>query len=322
MKIVYVLVCSEKDFYYEQALVSVLSLRHVMPLAHVTLLIDDESYDYLQRAKNDFFNNINECKVVSFDKGTPGVKKSRYMKTKMRELLKGRLLYVDVDTVWAEPINEDDFDSDVMAEYDFNCVFSKNILKEWIVCQCKKASLLLKSDEYYNGGVMYYADSKVAYDFSKTWAKTWAESCKKGVLFDQPSLNYTNEKMGLVIKRMPSFYNVQLGFSLRYFCDAKIIHYFATDDEKKMFGNPYHFKQESFWENVKKVGISDDVLKDIYNPKQAFDNFFIMQNQEALNFIRNPLVGLLLDVIRSKKWYTRYIRKFLYCFVSLLSAKK
>ena len=52
MKIVYVLVCSEKDFYYEQALVSILSLRHVMPQAYIALLIDDESYDYLQKTTN------------------------------------------------------------------------------------------------------------------------------------------------------------------------------------------------------------------------------------------------------------------------------
>jgi len=43
VKFLYILVSNEKDIYYEQTLVSVLSLRHYNPDAFVTLLVDDKT---------------------------------------------------------------------------------------------------------------------------------------------------------------------------------------------------------------------------------------------------------------------------------------
>lgn len=311
MKIVYVLVCSDRDYYYEQALVSILSLRRAMPMASVSVLTDNESYKYVKEKNPSFFEKLNECKVVSFKKGESPKIKSRYLKTKLRELIEGNLLYVDVDTVWTGSVDEKDFFGDVMAEYDFNCPLSQNFLKEWIANRCEEASMPIKSEEYFNSGVIYFSDSQAAHAFARRWNEFWIKSCKKNVYYDQPSLNYLNEISGNVIKRMPSCYNAQLGFSMKYFSDAKIIHYFATDFDKKMFDNPFHFKQDRFWKHIKDVGIDRDVLNDIYNPKQAFDDFFIMQNQQALDFLKEPAVGLLLDVFKSTKKRAKYLKKIL-----------
>ena len=69
VKFLYILVSKESDIYYEQTLVSILSLRHYNPDAFVTLLVDDKTDANLMGFRAEIKTLINEYKVATCLKG-------------------------------------------------------------------------------------------------------------------------------------------------------------------------------------------------------------------------------------------------------------
>ena len=84
VKFLYILVSNEKDIYYEQTLVSVMSLRHYNPDAFVTLLVDDKTDKTLVGFRAGIKDLVNEYKVIPFDDQIGGLARSRLLKTNMR----------------------------------------------------------------------------------------------------------------------------------------------------------------------------------------------------------------------------------------------
>ena len=60
VKYLYVLTSSDKDYYYERFLLSITSLRKVMPNAYVVLSTDDKTEKMLTGKRNAFRALINE----------------------------------------------------------------------------------------------------------------------------------------------------------------------------------------------------------------------------------------------------------------------
>ena len=118
VKFLYILVSKESDIYYEQTLVSILSLRHYNPDAFVTLLVDDKTDANLMGFRAEIKTLVNEYKVVSFDDKISGLARSRLLKTNMRNLLEGDFLYIDGDTAIADKLDRklviDDMDFDTI----------------------------------------------------------------------------------------------------------------------------------------------------------------------------------------------------------------
>ena len=92
LKFLYILTSNEKDIYYEQTLVSVLSLRHYNPQAFITLLVDDKTDKNLVGFRSEIKNLIDEYKVVPFDDRLSNMVRSRFLKTNMRNLIEGDFL--------------------------------------------------------------------------------------------------------------------------------------------------------------------------------------------------------------------------------------
>ena len=70
-KIAYVLVSSHRDLFWEQCLISVMSLRHHMPDAHTVLVCDTETKESLKAGiRNELSNYLSEIISISFDDKT------------------------------------------------------------------------------------------------------------------------------------------------------------------------------------------------------------------------------------------------------------
>lgn len=67
MKFVYVLVSDSSDVYYEQFLVSLISLRHWNPEAKISLVCDDITNESLVGLRARHTELIDETKVIPFD---------------------------------------------------------------------------------------------------------------------------------------------------------------------------------------------------------------------------------------------------------------
>ena len=99
-KIVYVLVSQESDFYYEMLLLSLHSLRlyHSREDTEVVVVMDQDTHTRLQEMRATLLKEITPLPVdVPSDYSIK--QRSRYLKTNLRELLRGDFLYLDTDTV-------------------------------------------------------------------------------------------------------------------------------------------------------------------------------------------------------------------------------
>ncbi|MBR6124215.1 hypothetical protein IKQ19_11580 [Candidatus Saccharibacteria bacterium] len=279
-----------------------LSLKHVMPNASISLIVDDAT----DKITNTFFCSIKtlitEYKVISLPTEMSATAKSRYIKTSMRQYIDGNFLYVDSDTIWASPINEEDFTFDIMGVLDGNCLLKDNPVLDYIQSVRKKTGFNSESNYYINGGVLYSKDSEFSHNFFKKWHNYWEKSSKSGCYVDQPSLNkLIEEEFDPQKSLLPGTYNAQITFSWDYFFNAKIIHYFTYSIENgKDFEEPYLLKNKEFWQKVSQTGITAEIQEIIKNPLKAFQKGILIIGEKEAKLTRTRLYNFIKDL---------YIRK-------------
>ena len=327
MKYLYVLVNAETGFYTEQTYVSMLSLRHVSPNAYITLIVDDETE---KNKRNPFFDSIkqltNEYKVIPLDKDMPPVARSRFLKTSMRQYVEEDFLYIDSDTIWASPVDETDFTSDIMGVLDGNCLLENNPIRDYIQILFKKTNLYPKLNCFFNGGVIYSKDTPFSHNFFKQWHNKWKESSKSGCFVDQPALNCVIEEICSPEKmQLPGEYNAQIGYSWDHFFNAKIIHYFSSSFESTFnFNEPYILKNKEFWQKFSNDGISAKVQQIINNPRVAFRKGFSIKDAEEEKLLKSPLYGFIKDLygkkINGKKSRFDFLEKTIVLISKFLNA--
>ena len=158
MKILYILVSSESDFYYEQALISIMSVKYQMPNCSISLLTERETDNSLKGSRNLINEYLAEKIVIDLDSSLSPMQKSRWLKTSMRDLVKGDFLYVDVDTVFAGPVNETLFTDDVMGGADGNCLLENHPAKWFIEDNLNKLQFKSCLKYHINSGVLYFKE--------------------------------------------------------------------------------------------------------------------------------------------------------------------
>ena len=77
----YVLVSKPGDTYYEQTLVSAISLRHHMPDANIVLLVDNRTAATLVEKRAEIKKYVTSVKSVDLSDSLTNVQKSRWLKT-------------------------------------------------------------------------------------------------------------------------------------------------------------------------------------------------------------------------------------------------
>ena len=126
-KLLYILVSTPKDVYLEQAYVSVASARRRNPGAHITLLTDTVTEaSFGQRGAQDaaFRALFDEVVVAPLDPSLPAMKRSRLLKTGMRQYVEGNFLFIDADTVVVRSLEEiDSVEASLAACRDLHAPF-------------------------------------------------------------------------------------------------------------------------------------------------------------------------------------------------------
>ena len=90
-KIVYVLVSQESDYYYEMALLSLYSLRLHHPKDVVQIVMDEDTHQRLTAMESPILSSATPI-VVSIPERFTVMQRSRYLKTKLTEIIEGDLL--------------------------------------------------------------------------------------------------------------------------------------------------------------------------------------------------------------------------------------
>ena len=130
-KIVYVVTCSEKNTYLEQAMLSVYSARLHNPTAEIYVVTDKESADSITGKRSEIKKYLTNILVFDTPKEFNAMKKSRFLKTNLRELIKGDFIYIDTDTVICQPLDEvDDIKEDVSGVANRHLIYKVSEMKE------------------------------------------------------------------------------------------------------------------------------------------------------------------------------------------------
>lgn len=287
-KIVYVLVSSENDYFYEQTMISVTSLRLHNLGSKVTLVVDDRTDATLVGKRSELLTYIDERIVIPMDDILPNKERSRRLKTSLRELIKGDYLYIDSDTVICDSLEEiDNFEFPIGMVWDGNQPFDKT--RSYVVVQraSKFGHDVSEETDYYNGGVMYVKDCPESHSFCRVWHEEYLKSESVGVVYDQPALMATNMIHEHLIHTISGVYNCQLFMGgVAEFAYAKILHVFNA------FGyvNCFRFSSTAFMQKVKVLGhVPFEEVKNLRHPKHFMEGDIVLLHDEDVAFYRSAL---------------------------------
>ena len=120
--LVYIVVSNSSDCYLEQAYVSMSSARYHTPDVHITLVMDTYTADNLNGFRKTEAQYADEIIVVDLNKDIPAKKRSRLLKTSLRNIVDGDFLYIDCDTVIVDDLSSIDF-----IDFSFGAVKDLNL---------------------------------------------------------------------------------------------------------------------------------------------------------------------------------------------------
>ncbi len=308
LKIVYDVISTVSDNYFEQAWASMYSLRHFNPDVHVVLLTDDSTAQTIEKTyRNKAKQLIDDIVVVSFDKQYSNKEKSRWIKTSMRKLIKGDFLFIDADTIVAGVLEEsyfNNFQNFIGAVPDYNCssrlVCNSAIFKIMYVDRLKSIYGVDYNErtDVYNSGVLFVRDVPEAYDLFDAWHKNWLIANNKGVCLDQLPLVKTCQDMGNPIRSMSGIYNCQIKFSIQYLHQAIILHTFSHQQDSSL--SP--ILGTCLYDEIKRLQDLDDKTKDIIlNAKDTFASPCFLVGKEWVDISFMPIYILLKKLYFSKR---------------------
>lgn len=309
MKYVYCLVSKDSDLYFEQCLLSLYSLRLYHPTAEVVVLIDDRTDASLQGWRRQLYSYSSTIKVIPCPKEFSPKERSRFLKTTIRENIDGTFLFIDCDTIIAEPLDGiEEIDADIAMVPDTHVVYKQYPFFDYMNDLLHQLyGTDVSQDEYYfNSGVMFVRDTSLAHRFFKNWNERWEESRKKGVCTDQQALFKVNHDFGNVIQLLPQYYNCQVGLSVQYLYDAKILHYFNAQMVSKSDMSPF-FMKDLYLQVKKDECISEEMDYMIRNCKRQFTSPSMLVGSNELKFLMSPTGKCAIDEFCSQSCTYRLI---------------
>jgi lipopolysaccharide biosynthesis glycosyltransferase len=309
MKYLYVLISDASDYYLEQALLSITSLRLQMPNSFVSLLIDDTTDANLTGKRNEIRGMVNELISVKIDEHFNKKARSRWLKTSMRQHIAGDFLYIDCDTIITDDLSVlDAIDVNMGAILDENidlsgwAQYNPSHLRKTRDIDIKLGFVSsINSNTYFNSGVLLCRDCTTGHDFFREWHRLWLYCFERGVLTDQHSFNQANYVLGNVIAQLENKWNCQIltNGAIKYLHDAKIIHYFATQPGEKS----YLPANRSMAEKIKEAGAVDQELKNLLaSPKGLFapNARLILMDKPTREFYDSAIYAAAKRIFHSK----------------------
>lgn len=312
MQIVYVLVSDPRDNYYEQFLLSVTSLRHVIPGADVILLCDTKTRETLAGKRTEYQNHVSEIIAVEAPDGMSGTEVSRWIKTSMRRLVSGDFLYIDCDTIVADDLSSiAEMNIQFGACLDKHSPLSEHSKKDRIIERDKKLGFTsYLSNRHFNSGILWCADIPEIHTIFNRWHELWLYSRSKNILIDQPSFNKAVYENITLLTELDGTWNCQIAFNgLPFLANSKIIHYFASDTY--LHASPFVPGSDTVLEKIKNTGkVPGDVIKMLENPRTAFEGESrIISGEKALDVINSHIFDIILWLRIKKPRIFRFLNR-------------
>lgn len=302
MKYVYVLTSTPKDLYYEQALMSVWSLRYRMPDANIIVLVDDKTFKSFEDEKRSELKKLAEVKSIEFDDKVTNVERSRLIKTAIPDYVSGDFLYIDCDTIIADDLSDiEKAGCETGGILDGHCYLDEHIHKNYFLARDKKLGFHGTQAEgfNFNGGIVFCRDTEAGHALFKMWNEVWKYSAyTKHDLHDQSALNEANYRTGLKMQQLPGEWNCQPSHGgLAFLKNAKIIHYYSSEFSGKNYVPYYKLADKELQNRIKESGkIPEDIIEMIKDPKFQFNRVHLINDSRIVSIMQSPLTFTLADI--------------------------
>ena len=270
-KLVYVLTCAPEATYIEQALTSIWSARYHNPDAHIVLLVDDKTDQLLVGKRAEVLEYITEKVVVSFeDVNATMMYRSRWIKTQVRQLVKGDLLFIDCDTIVNKSLEEiDEVKAEAAAVPESNLPIADfhPSLYSSMKANAKKIGWDMAGEEYYySSGVIYVKDIPMTHMMFQLWHQYWIQGGQIGINIDQPSLAKANIDCGHLIERIDNKWNCIMFTYPRHANEANILHFAAYKNMSFLFS-------KRVLRYIKDNGLTEYIKEYITHPTNSYIPF-------------------------------------------------
>lgn len=296
MKLVYVLCSGEKDYYWEQALMSVTSARMRMPGAEITVLVDDTTAESMESPKRSALKDMAHIISVPFEEGKTARERSRLIKTAIPKWVEPPFLYIDCDTVVARDLSSLPAlaGEHLAGVADCHVPFGRHVHYDTFRRQYRRLGYTVKGKEDFiiNGGLLWCPDTEETRRLFKKWNELWKYSAyTKGDFHDEPSLNEAaiREKIGVLM--LPGQWNCQLQHNgLGYLRDACILHYFSSEMGDRHYSPYYKLADKALEERIKQEGaIPPDILAMLREPCVQFNPVHLVNDERIVALMTSPL---------------------------------
>lgn len=308
-QIVYTLISTEKDIYLEQALVSIYSCRLHNPEAKIILITDNQTDITLIGKRASINKYINNKIIVSCPNNYSNKEKSRYLKTTIRQNLSGDFLFLDCDTVVCSSLSDiDNINAEIAMVPDTHVKYEDYPFYNYMnnLLMNLYQTDVSQDDYYFNSGAMFVRDTPLTNKLFKLWNKYWDESRQKGIKTDQQALFKVNHDLGNVIQQLPGIYNCQIGLSIQYFYEAKVLHYFNAQMLSKTDMSPFFMKE--FYEQVKLDGnITPKTKSLIENCKKQFISPSMIISRTEMNLLLSPVGNCIITEFSKNSLFYKFI---------------
>lgn len=309
-KIVYVTTCNENNIYLEQVLMSAYTARRHNPKATIVLVTDEDSKKTIKGKRAEILKFVDEVLAFRCPDGFNNMKKSRYLKTNLRNLIEGDFIYIDSDTIICKPLDDlDSFSADISGVRDNHELCKiKNVDSNSSQIPAKLGLKFEEEFVFINGGVLVVKDTQFAHEFFQEWYNGWLYTGSRGVFMDMASLHMAELKLNYKIKEVSGVWNCQIeGACLNYLAEAKILHYFSIGSRSST--SSYKLRNEDVYNRIKQNGkIPDDIIWLLEHPLQSFsDNHKIIAG-ETLRFL-DDVTGLR----KLYKYFPKQAKLFFVC---------
>ena len=277
---------------------SIYSLKQHEPDREVRVVCDKPTAAYV-RTFPELCNMITEIVTVPMPDDYNAKLRSREIKTRVREHVKGAYIFIDTDTIICRPLDYvDSLKCSVAAVKEFNMTVRENPYGYLVVGNAKMIfGLDISLDEtFFNSGVMYVADDELAHRLYKEWNKNWQFSAlQKGNSQDQPALLKANHDMGGVIEELPGEYNCQPCMSLRHLHEATIVHYLHTYFPKDLSFSP--FMDKAIYRQIKADGgITETTAQLIAHCRSTYTSPSCAVGWKQMYFMASPVFEPLAQI--------------------------
>jgi hypothetical protein len=230
MDIVYVTCATEADLFLEMTAVAVASCRLTNPSARVTL-VTDRSVEEINSAASSYLRGHADRLIAVDAPGATPLERSRYLKCNLRELVDGRFLFLDSDTLIFRDLSKiEGLDCDIAAAPDLNEMGREYLCKSGASGHFSPVRWEMPETTYLNAGAIFFSDTPASYAVGRNYVKSWqAYRAVTGRFNDQPAFNRAIHTSNARVECLPLAYNAQILMNPITAKGAAIVHYFSGD---------------------------------------------------------------------------------------------